>query len=79
MLESWVGQLSTSESYQEACYKLERILKLKVHVDSAQGMVERLGKSATSVLDSQPPIEVAIEAEVLVQTSDNKGIVMRNE
>lgn len=79
LLESWVGQLSTSESYEEACSKLERILKIKVYVDSAQGMVERLGKTATSVLDSQPPIDVASEAEVLVQTSDNKGIVMRNE
>jgi len=79
LLESWVGQLSTSESFHEACSKLQRILKIIVHVDSAEGMVDRLGKIAASVLDSQPPIDVASEAEVLIQTSDNKGIVMRNE
>jgi len=79
LLESWVGQLSTSESFHEACSKLQRILKIIVHVDSAEGMVDRLGKAAASVLDSQPPIDVASEAEVLIQTSDNKGIVMRNE
>jgi len=79
LLESWVGQLSTSESFHEACSKLQRILKIIVHVDSAEGMVDRLGKAAASVLASQPPIDVVSEAEVLIQTSDNKGIVMRNE
>jgi len=79
LLESWIGQLATDESFHEACSKLERILKLTIHVDSAEGIVNRLGKAAASVLESPPSIECENEAEVLVQTSDNKGIVLRNE
>lgn len=79
LIESWVGQLSTSESYHEACSKLERILKLNIPVDSAERIVSRLGKVAASVLESQPPIDFQTEAEILVQTSDNKGVVILDE
>jgi hypothetical protein len=79
LLESWVGQLATGASFHEACEKLAQMLGLQVNVDSAERIVERLGKVGASVLDSPPPIDPESEGEILVQTSDNKGVVMRHE
>jgi hypothetical protein len=79
LLESWLGQFATDASYQEARDKLQQILGVKVNMDSAERIAERLGKVGASVLDAPPPIDPDTEGEILVQTSDNKGVVMRHE
>lgn len=79
LLESWLGQFATGASYQEARDKLEQILGVQINMDSAERIAERLGKVGASVLDSPPPIDPGTEGEILVQTSDNKGVVMRHE
>jgi hypothetical protein len=45
-------------------------------LDSSERIEGRLGKSAALVLGDLPSIEPDTEAEILVQTSDNKGIPM---
>lgn len=79
LLESWLGQFATGESYQVARDKLDQILGIQINMDSAERIAERLGKVGASVLDSPPPIDPDTEGEILVQTSDNKGVVMRHE
>ena len=79
LLESWLGQFATGASYQEARDKLQQILGVQINMDSAERIAERLGKVGASVLDSPPPIDPDTEGEILVQTSDNKGVVMRHE
>lgn len=79
LLESWLGRFATGASYQEARDKLELILGIQINMDSAERIAERLGKVGAAILDSPPPIDSLTEGEILVQTSDNKGIVMRHE
>lgn len=76
VLESWVGMLATDTSFHRAVERLDAILAIKVPIDSSERIEGRLGKSAASVLEHQPAIDRDIEAEILVQTSDNKGIPM---
>jgi hypothetical protein len=76
VFELWIGSHATESSFHKAVELLERITTLHVPVDSAERIGNRLGKSATLVLDNPPSIDRATEAELLVQTSDNKGIPM---
>ena len=76
VLESWTGLLATDSSFHIAVERIERIVGIHIPVDSAERIESRLGKSAALVLDNQPLIDHEAEAEILVQTSDNKGIPM---
>ena len=76
VLEVWTGVLATDSSFHSAVKSLERITSIHVPLDSAERIESRLGKSAASVLDNPPFIDRDTEAEILVQTSDNKGIPM---
>jgi hypothetical protein len=76
VFELWIGTHATESSFHKAVELLERITTLHVPVDSAERIGNRLGKSAALVLDNPPSIDRATEAELLVQTSDNKGIPM---
>jgi hypothetical protein len=67
---------STDVLFGKAEEKLESILEIRIPVDSAERIEERLGKSSALVLDNLSPIDRDTEAEILVQTSDNKGIPM---
>ena len=76
VLESWTGLLATDSSFHSAVERIERIVGIHIPVDSAERIESRLGKSAALVLENQPLIDREAEAEILVQTSDNKGIPM---
>jgi hypothetical protein len=76
VLESWTGMLATDSSFHRAIERLEVMLGIHVPLDSSERIEGRLGKSAALVLDHQPNIDRDTEAEILVQTSDNKGIPM---
>lgn len=79
LLESWVSQLSTSEAIHEAMEKLHNILGICIHVDSAERILARTGTNAEWFQDNLPAVEVAAEGELLVESTDNKGIVMRHK
>lgn len=79
LLESWVSQLSTSEAIHEAMDKLNNILGIRIRVDSAERILSRTGNSAEWFQDHLPVVEVAAERELLVESTDNKGIVMRHK
>lgn len=79
LLESWVSQLSTSEAIHEAMDKLHNMLGIRVAVDSAERILARTGANAEYFQDNLPAVEVAAEGELLIESTDNKGIVMRNK
>ncbi len=79
LLESWVAQLSTSEAIHEAMDKLDSILGVRIAVDSAERILARTGANAEHFQDNLPAVEVADEGELLIESTDNKGIVMRNK
>lgn len=77
LLENWVSQLSTSVPIAEGMEKLHAILGIRVPVDSAERIIARTGANAEHFHGDLPPVEVAAEGELLVESTDNKGIVMR--
>lgn len=77
LLESWVTQLATSEAIHEGVEKLHRFLGISVVVDSAERILERTGENAEHFQDNLPTVDPASEGELLVESTDNKGIVMR--
>lgn len=79
LLESWVSQLSTSEPIREAMDKLENMFGIHIGVDSAERIIARTGSNAEWFQDNLPAVEVAAEGELLVESTDNKGIVMRHK
>lgn len=76
VLESWIGMLATDSSFHRAVERLDAIFSIRVPVDSSERIQGRLGKAAASVQDHPPTLDPGTEAEILVQTSDNKGIPM---
>lgn len=79
LLEHWVSQLCTSEAIHEAMDKLDDLLGIRIGVDSAERILARTGASAEVFQDNLPPVEVAEEGELLIESTDNKGIVMRHK
>lgn len=79
MIECWVSQLATSEPIHEAVEKLKNIFGIDINVDSAERMIARTGTNAEWFQDNLPPVEEATEGELLVESTDNKGIVMRHK
>jgi len=59
--------------------KLDNILGVRIGVDSAERILARTGTNAEHFQDNLPPVEVEDEVELLVQSTDNKGIVMRHK
>jgi hypothetical protein len=79
LLESWVSQLSASEAIHEAMDKLHNMLGIRIGVDSAERIIARTGTNAEWFQDNLPAVEVAAEGELLIESTDNKGIVMRHK
>lgn len=79
LLESWVTQITTSEAIHEGVDKLQRIFGIAVAVDSAERILERTGANAEHFQDNLPIVDAAAEGEFLVESTDNKGIVMRRK
>ena len=59
--------------------KLDNILGVRIGVDSAERVLTRTGNNAEYFPDNLPPVEVEAEGELLVESTDNKGIVMRHK
>ena len=59
--------------------KLHNMMGIRIGVDSAERMIARTGGSAEWFQDNLPTVEVAAEGEILVESTDNKGIVMRHK
>lgn len=77
MLEGWVSQLAASEPIHEAMEKLNRLFGIAIANDSSHRILDRVAANAEFFQDNLPAVEVAEEGELLIESTDNKGIVMR--
>jgi hypothetical protein len=76
-LQDWDQMLGAEQPFQQISPFLERILGLKQHVDSLERMSRSLADDAEAFCWSQPPPPAEEEGELLVQTTDGKGVPMR--
>jgi hypothetical protein len=77
LLQKWSGTKCSKESYKESHASLEEILGFAPSVNCLEDMVARAAEHAETYFDEQPPVDPETEEELLVITSDCKGVPMR--
>jgi len=77
LLQKWSGTQFVKESYKESRITLEGILGFAPSVNCLEDMAAQASEHAELYFDQQAPVDSATEAEILVATSDCKGVPMR--
>ena len=77
LLQKWSGTKCAKESYQESRTSLQEILGFAPSVNCLEDMVARAAEHADVFFSEQPPVDPGTEEEILVVTSDCKGVPMR--
>jgi len=77
LLQKWSGSQFVKESYSESRGTLQSILGFAPSVNCLEDMAARASAHAEVYFDHQAPVDLATEAEILVATSDCKGVPMR--
>lgn len=77
LLQRWSGTKCAKESYKESRASLQEILGFAPSVNYLEDMVARAGEHTDAHFDEQPPVDPETEGELLVVTSDCKGVPMR--
>jgi hypothetical protein len=77
LLQKWSGTQFVKESYKESRVTLQSILGFAPSVNCLEDMAAQASEHATAYLDQQGPADPTPEGEILVATSDCKGVPMR--
>jgi hypothetical protein len=78
LLEKWSGVRCVKESYQESRDTLLGIVGFAPSVNCLEDIVARVAEHTEVYLDQQEPVDPTKEEEILVATSDCKGVPMRH-
>jgi hypothetical protein len=77
LLQKWSGAQFVKESYKESRSTLEGILGFAPSVNCLEDMAAQASEHAGVYFEQQAPVDPATEAEIIVATSDCKGVPMR--
>ena len=77
LLQKWSGAQFVKGSYSESRTTLQSILGFAPSVNCLEDMAAQASAHADVYFDEQSPVDPATEAEILVATSDCKGVPMR--
>jgi len=77
LLQKWSGTQFVKESYAESRITLQSILGFSPSVNCLEDMATEASAHADVYFDQQGPVDPTTEAEILVATSDCKGVPMR--
>ena len=77
LLQKWSGTQFVKQSYKESRITLTSILGFAPSVNCLEDMATQASAHAEDYLDRQGPVDPTTEAEILVATSDCKGVPMR--
>jgi hypothetical protein len=77
LLQKWSGTQFVKESYSESRITLQSILGFAPSVNCLEDMAAQASAHAEVYFDQQAPVDSTTEAEILVATSDCKGVPMR--
>jgi hypothetical protein len=77
LLQKWSGKQFVKQSYKESRITLMSILGFSPSVNCLEDMAAQASADAEDYLDRQGAVDPATEAEILVATSDCKGVPMR--
>jgi hypothetical protein len=77
LLEKWSGAQFVKESYKESRITLQDILGFAPSVNCLEDIAMRASEHAEVYFEQQEPVNPTTETEILVATSDCKGVPMR--
>jgi hypothetical protein len=77
LLQKWSGKQFVKQSYKESRITLASILGFSPSVNCLEDMAAQASAHAEDYLDRQGAVDPTTEAEILVATSDCKGVPMR--
>jgi hypothetical protein len=77
VFQNWAQVLGVNHAFARTAETLQRILGLKVPVDSLERMSRQMAESVPDFRASLPAPAAKDEGEILVVTADNKGVPMR--
>lgn len=77
LLQKWSGVRVVKESYQESQSTLLEILGFAPSVNCLEDIAANASEHAEVYFDQQEPVDPTTEAEIVVATSDCKGVPMR--
>ncbi|MFY9645549.1 MAG: ISKra4 family transposase [Terriglobales bacterium] len=77
LLQKWCGTQFVKESYKESHMTLAGILGFAPSVNCLEDMAAQASEHAEVYFEQQAPVDPATEAEIIVATSDCKGVPMR--
>ncbi len=77
LLQKWSGTKCVKESYQQSRATLLEIFGFAPSVNCLEDMVARAADHAEAYFDEQESVDPTTEEEILVATSDCKGVPMR--
>jgi len=77
LLQKWSGGQFVKESYKETRMTLSGILGFAPSVNCLEDMAAQASEHAEVYFERQAPVDPATEAELIVTTSDCKGVPMR--
>lgn len=77
LLQKWSGSRYVKESYQETRDSLLEMLGFAPSINCLEDLAARAAEYAEEYFESQEPVDPTTEAEIVVATSDCKGVPMR--
>jgi hypothetical protein len=79
VLQDWAQALAVENAFAPVADTLERILGLRISVDSLERMNRQMAAWVDEFRAEQPAPTIAEEGEILVATADGKGVPMVRE
>jgi hypothetical protein len=79
VLQDWAQGLCVESAFGQVATTLQRLLGLKLSVDSLERMNEQVAERVEAYRENRPAPAAATEGELMVASADGKGIVMRRQ
>jgi hypothetical protein len=79
LLQDWDQELAVEQPFSKVNQTIERMLRLKQHVDSLEGMNRQMAEEAAAFHAALPAPPAAEEGQIIVVTTDCKGVVIRGQ
>ena len=76
LLQEWDQLLGVEQAFGQVREAIETILRLPQSVDTLERSNQQMAEAAPVFRDSQGPVDMSKEGELLIVTEDNKGIPM---
>jgi hypothetical protein len=76
LLQEWDQLLGVEQAFGQVREVIETILRLPQSVDTLERTSQQMAEAAPVFRESQGPVDLAKEGELLIVTEDNKGIPM---